>query len=199
MRRDDDRLADAQADLHDLALDDGQFFVGQFDAEIAARDHDRVGFGDDFTEIFDRLLVLDFGDDERPVLPAFDDGFQLLNVLGLAHERERDVIDTGLQTDFNIPQVLGRERGQADFDTRQIDVTAAAKCAFGEDLAFDFIALLGQDLHLKRAVVEQNDVTDVDVFDEILVVHIHRVLLFAPLPAHGQGESLARLQIERHL
>ena len=44
-------LADAQADFDDAALDDGQFFVGNFDAQIAARDHDGVGFADDVFEI----------------------------------------------------------------------------------------------------------------------------------------------------
>ena len=79
----DDRLADAEAGLDDLALDDGQFFVGNLDSEIAARHHDGVGLGDDFPQIFDGLLVLDFSDDQRAVLAVFDDRFQLLNVLRL--------------------------------------------------------------------------------------------------------------------
>ena len=44
---DDDRSADAQAGFDDAPLDDGQFFVGDFDAQIAARDHDAVGFAHD--------------------------------------------------------------------------------------------------------------------------------------------------------
>ena len=76
-------------------------------------------------------------------------------------------------------------------------MAAAAERAFGEDLAFDFIALLGEDLHLQRAVVEQNDVADVDVFDEILVVHVHGMLFLAPLAPDGEREFLAGLEVER--
>src|SRR6185295_7807524 len=36
---DDDRTADTQTGFDDAALDDGQFLVGDLDAEIAARDH----------------------------------------------------------------------------------------------------------------------------------------------------------------
>ena len=86
VRGDDHRFADAQTGLHDLALNDGQFLVRHFDAKVATRDHDAIGFGDDFLQVFHRLLVFDFGDDERAVRPAFDDRFQLPNVLGLAHE-----------------------------------------------------------------------------------------------------------------
>jgi hypothetical protein len=37
---------------------------------------------------------------------VFDHRFQLPNVLGLAHEGERDVIDAGPQPNFNVGQVL---------------------------------------------------------------------------------------------
>jgi len=57
--------ADAQTRLDDAALDDGQFFVGDFRCQIAARHHDAVGFVDDGIQILDRLLVLDLGDDKR--------------------------------------------------------------------------------------------------------------------------------------
>ncbi len=41
VRGDDDRLAELEAALDDVALDDRQLFHRAFDAEIAARDHDR--------------------------------------------------------------------------------------------------------------------------------------------------------------
>src|SRR6266498_1490439 len=193
---DDDRPTDAQTDLHNLALNDGQFLVGNLHAQVAASHHDGIGFGDNFDEILDGLLVLDLADDERTMLPAFDDRFQLLNVLGFANKRERDVINAQLQANLDIGKVLGGERGQADFDARQVDMAPAAERAFGEDFAFDLIALLGENFHLDRPVVEQHDVVDVDVLDEILVVDIHGMQFFAAFATHRQSEFLAGLEVQ---
>ncbi len=90
------------------------------------------------------------------------------------------------------------ECGQTDFDAGQIDVAAAAKFAFGQNFAFDFVAVFGEDFHLDRAVVNEHDVADADVVDEIFVVHVHGMLFQIAFAADGEGEFLAGLQIQRH-
>ena len=92
VRGDDDRTADAQAGFDDAALDDGQFFVGNFNPQVAARDHDAVGFLHDGFQIFDRLLVLDFGDDERLRFAFLKHFAELKQIAGFAHKGKRDEI-----------------------------------------------------------------------------------------------------------
>ena len=58
------RLSMRRSGLNDAALDDGQLFVRDFDAQIAARHHDApIGFLNDGIQILDRLLVFNLGDD----------------------------------------------------------------------------------------------------------------------------------------
>ena len=53
--------------LQDVLLQAGQLRVADFDAEIAARDHDGVARVDDFLEARNRLAALDLRDDARVV------------------------------------------------------------------------------------------------------------------------------------
>ena len=190
--------ADAQTGFHDAALDDGQFFVGNFNAQIAARHHDAVGFAHDGFQIFDRLLILDLGDDKRMRFAFLKQFAELEQIARLADERERDEIHAEFEAELHVLDVLGRERGQADLDAGQVDVAAAAERAGGEHFALDLVAGLGEHLHLNRAVVNQHHVADADVVDKILVVHVHGMFLQVVFAADGEGEFLAGLQIQRH-
>ena len=62
MGGDDDGFHRGDALLDDSPLNNGEFLVGAFDAEIAASDHDGIGGGDDAEDIFDGELVFDLGD-----------------------------------------------------------------------------------------------------------------------------------------
>jgi hypothetical protein len=77
-------------------------------------------------------------------------------------------------------------------------VAAAAELAGREDFALDLVAVLGEHLHLNLAVIEQHHVAHADIADEVLVVHLHGVLLLALLAAHGEGELLPWFEVERH-
>src|SRR5581483_10615958 len=190
--------ANAQTGLHDPALDDRQFFVRDLDAEIAARHHDAVGLLDDGIEVFDGFLVFDLRDDQRTTRRFPDERLELPNVPRGAHERKRNEIDADFQAEFHIGFILRSKGGKADFDAGQVDVTAAAELAVGEDFAFDLVAMLGVDLHLNGAVVNQDGVALADVVDEIGVVHVHGIFLLALRAADGEGKFLAGLEIERH-
>ena len=80
------RPADPQAGLHDAALDDGQLFVGDFNAQIAARHHDAVRLAHDRFQVFDGLLILNLSDDKGMRLARLKHFAQLEQVAGLAHE-----------------------------------------------------------------------------------------------------------------
>src|SRR5208282_1208852 len=198
VRGDDDGFADPQARFDDAALDDGQFLIRDFDAEVAARDHDAVGFLHDGFQVGDGLLVFDFGDDER-VEPARLEKFpQLKQIAGFADERKGDQVHARFESEPDVLDVLGGERGQADFDAGQVDVAAAAQFAGRENFTLDLVAVLGEHLHFDGAVVNEHHVADVDVVDKIGVVHVHGAFLLAAFAADGEGEFLAGLQIERH-
>ena len=91
-------------------LDDRHGFDRNLDAEIAARDHDAVGGGDDVIELGERLVLLDLGDDRHALVPFRDERFGALDVFGRTHERERDVIDALLEPELEILEVARRDR-----------------------------------------------------------------------------------------
>ncbi len=51
MRGHDDRLPSGQALFYDAPLNDGHLFVRAFDAQVAARNHDAVGFLNNFIKV----------------------------------------------------------------------------------------------------------------------------------------------------
>ena len=73
------------------------------DAEVAAGDHDRVGRGDDVVQVVDRRVRLDL---RHELSPVADDRPHLLDVARLAHERHRDVFDSGGRHRLGEDQVL---------------------------------------------------------------------------------------------
>ena len=63
MGGDDDRLHGGNALFENFTLNDGEFFVRALHSEIAARDHDGVGGGDNAEDILNGGLVFDLGND----------------------------------------------------------------------------------------------------------------------------------------
>ena len=63
VRCDDDRLTGGDGHGNGLALDERQGLVRDFDAKVAAGDHEGVGRAEDVAEVFDGGLVFDLGDD----------------------------------------------------------------------------------------------------------------------------------------
>ena len=67
-----------------------------------------------------------------------------------------------------------------------------------EHLAADAAVHLGENLEMDDAVVDEDDVPDIDVVDEAVVVDVHRVELLAADAAHGELHDVADLQVELH-
>src|ERR1035438_7224403 len=127
----------AQTGFDDAALDDGQFLVWNFDAEIAARHHDTVGLLDDFLEVLHGLLVFNFGDDKWARFAFLKKLLQLKQIAGFANEGKRDKIHADFEAEHHVPDVLGREGRQADLDAGQINVAPAAEFSLCENFALD--------------------------------------------------------------
>src|SRR5690606_41722800 len=60
-----------------------------FDAEIAAGDHDRIGFGEDRVDVFEGRVLLDLGNDERPV---GDPSAEVDDIGSALNEGEGDIV-----------------------------------------------------------------------------------------------------------
>ena len=76
-------------------------------------------------------------------------------------------------------------------------MTPAAQLTLGQNFAIHLLAALRQHLHLNGAIINEHDISDIDVVDKVLVIYIHRPFFLAPFAPHRQRELLARLQIER--
>jgi hypothetical protein len=63
---------------------------GSLDAEVTAGHHDTVEGPDDLIEVLDRLRLLDLGDDGQAHALLVHDLVDVEDVLGAAHERQRD-------------------------------------------------------------------------------------------------------------
>ena len=84
-----DRGAGERAGQRDhLLLHDRHLLDAQLDAEVAARDHHAVGGAHDLLRALHGLRLLDLGDQRQPRVAADE-----LDVLGAAHERQRDQVD----------------------------------------------------------------------------------------------------------
>ena len=82
----------------------------QLDAEVAARDHHAVGRADDALDVLERRVLLDLGDDEHLLR---DQRAQLGDVLGAAHEAEREVVELLLDGERDVLAVLLGDRRRA--------------------------------------------------------------------------------------
>ncbi|MDB6124928.1 MAG: cation transport ATPase [Pedosphaera sp.] len=195
---DNDGTANVQAGLYDATLDDGKFFVGDFDAEVATGNHNAVGSADDGFEIFDGFLVFNLGDDHGVVELRFaHELFEFAHILGATDEREGDVIDSEFKAELDVGDVFFRESGKADFDAGEVDMATAAELAIGKDFAFNLVAVFGEDFHLNGTIVHEHNVAYVDVVDEPGVIDVDGVDFLALGTTDSESEAFAGMEIER--
>ncbi len=116
MGSDDDRLAVAQTQIHDLRLHQGQRVIIDLDTQIAARYHHGVRCLHDRQQILDATLVFDFGHDARFGAEIVQQLAQPPHVLAFAHERKRHEIEARRYASAHIALVLLGQRRQADLD-----------------------------------------------------------------------------------
>ena len=67
--------------------------------------------------------------------------------------------------------------------------------ALGENLATDAVLVFFQHLHVDDSVVHQHRVADMDVIDEAVVVHIHRVILLTARTPDSEFKNISGFQI----
>ena len=157
LRRGDDRLAILRGAADDVLLDRGHLLRRDFDAEIAARDHDAVGDFEDGVEVFDRLRLLQLGDDPGVGLQRVQAAPDVAHVVGGTHEGDGDGVDALRRSaKIEVFFVLLRQRRNLDRDAGKVDALVLAQHAAVDDLADDVFAVDAVDAQLDQTVREQN-------------------------------------------
>ena len=137
----------------DLFLQDGHVFRRQFHAEIAARDHHRIGHRNDFVEMFDGRRFFELGHNRRAAADQFA-GFG--NVGRPLDKAEPDIIRPVIQRELQILAILGAERRHRQDGVGNVKALVvgnpAARNHFGNR---EILARLG-DGQAQLAVVDQD-------------------------------------------
>ena len=156
LRGGDDGLAILGGAADDVLLQGGNFFGRDFDAEIAASDHDGVGDFEDAVEVFDGLGLFELGDDPGVGLEGGEAVLDVADVGGGADEGDGDDVDALADGEDEVFFVLLGERGDVDGDAGEVDALVFAEHAAVDDLAGDVGAFDGLDAQLDEAVGEED-------------------------------------------
>jgi hypothetical protein len=119
--RRDRRLSVLQRAEDDPLLDERYGRRTDLDAEVSAGDHHRVGGADDLVQFRERLRLLDLRDDERRRVARVQELPQSPQVVGRAHERERDEVHVEVESKLEVAQVLLGEGGNGNGHPREVD------------------------------------------------------------------------------
>ena len=141
LRGGDDGLAVLGGAADDVLLDGRDFLRRNFDAEVAAGDHDAVGDFEDGVEVLDGLRLFELGDDPGVGLEGGEAALDVANVVGGAHEGDGDGVDSLPMAKIEVFLVFLGERGHLDGDAGQVDALVLAEHAAVDDLADDVGAL----------------------------------------------------------
>ena len=149
---------------------------GSSTPEVAAGDHDAVERVDDLFEGVDRLRLLDLRDDRDLAALLGHDLEDPVDVRGVAHERQRDVVGAELEAPAQVGFVLLRQRGHVDGDAGEVDALVVRDRAGDDALGLHLDAVGLEDLDLDLAVVDQQEVAGRHVVRQALEGRADEVL-----------------------
>ena len=135
----------------------GNLGGGNLHAQVAPGHHDPVGGVQDFVQVVDALLVLDFGNDfhivPAAVMEHLPDG---LHVGGPADEGGGDEVKVVLHAEADVRHVLFRQGGELDMGPGDVDGLVGGEGSAVFHLADDVGPLDFPDPHGDQAVVNQD-------------------------------------------
>ena len=189
-----DPFAEPAALFNEFLLHGGQPFGRDFDAHIAAADHNAGTLLKDLLEIVDTGLILNFGDEfdiGRAVLRhELLDFFQ---VVRLRDKGARDEFDVVLDSEQNIFPILIAQIFRVHDLAGEVHTLAVGQLAVGERFAEHVVSV---DLHNEKvheSVGDQNVIARLDVAREPLEAH-GDALFIADYVFGVERELIARLQ-----
>ena len=161
LRRRDHRTAEPVAERDDPLLRVRHFLERQLHAEVAARDHHarrtRAMMLSMFSSAESFSILATTSIDLRNHRP------QLGDVLGAAHEAQREVFEVLLHGERDVLAVLVRDRRRRHLHAGQIDSLVAGERAAVQHARRDAASVDVEHDELDQPVVDENAVADVDV------------------------------------
>src|SRR5712691_8794694 len=144
---------------NDLLLDDGDLFRGNLNSQVAARYHDTVGDVENRIQVYQRLGLLNLGNEGNDMTCLFHDLTGQGDVLRTADEREGNVVNLGFQGKLEVSFVLRRESLGTQSDPRHVHAFVGAEHSAKHDLGNHLPCAVGSE-HLKfqLAIVKQDAV-----------------------------------------
>ena len=149
-------------------------FGRKLDPQVAARNHHRVGVGENALQPLDRRGLLDL--DHQPGLVA-DEGPRLGDVLGPLDERQRDIVGPLIERELKVRTVLLGQRWDRDEDIGDVDPLIVADLAADLDDGLDPVGRDRRDPELDLAVVDQQPVAFADRFEQFGMGKLDPVLI----------------------
>src|SRR6266567_1541810 len=164
-RRDDGSAVFGGA-ADDVRLDSRDLLGRDFDTEIAAGDHDGVGYFEDAVEVLDGLGLFELGDDPGVGLEGGEAVLDVADVVGGADEGYGYGVDALSDGEDEVFLVLLGERGDLDGDAGKVDALVLAEHSAVDDDEGDVGALDLLDVQLDEAVGEQDAGAGLEVLGE---------------------------------
>ena len=150
----------------DLLLHERHFLERQLDAEITPRHHDRIGSVQDATEVAEGRVFLDLRDQ---LGAAGHQGPQLIQILGPADKRQRDIVHAPLDGALNVVQVLLGQRGRTHFDTGEIHALVRPELTAVVHPRAHPVVRYAHHFEGEQPVIEEDPCPDPHVAGEIIV------------------------------
>ena len=152
LRRHDHGLARTPRHFDDMLLQRRYFFRVQFDAEIAARDHDAVRKLDNLVQPINRGGLFDLGD-KRAIATHQAAGFG--HVFGALDEGKRDPVRPVFDRECQIAAVLFGERRDGHNRIGHVHALAVGNNPADFGRTQDLVLAGADHLELKLAVIDQ--------------------------------------------
>src|SRR5580700_9361943 len=173
LRGRDDRFAGTVALGNDFFLHDRHRLDRNLDAEVAASDHDAVGRRDDAVQLRQGFVLFYFGDYRYALVAFRHESLDAFDVFGRAHERDRDVVDTVLQSKLEELEIALRDRGNIQRTIGVIDSLSGAQVSAELDGRLDLVRALSDDEQSNLAVLQVETFADRDVRGEVAIRRAH--------------------------
>ena len=186
----DHRLGVLAGHLDGPLLHQRHLLQRQLHPQVAAGHHDRVEREHDRLEVVDGLRLLQLGDDRHPPTDPVHDLVDELDISRRAHERQCDQIHPEAQREFEVLDVLLRQRRRRDTHAGQGHALVVADLAALGHGADHVVAVDVLDDQAHVAVVDEDPVPGLGVLGEALVGRRHPVVVAFEV-LHGDAHRLA--------
>ncbi len=172
-------------DAHDAFLCQRDFLGRQFHAEIAARDHHRIGELHDGVEVFQRLRFFKLHHDPGAALDQF---LRLRHIFRPLHEGQADVVGAVVQREREIVAVLRCQCRDRQHDVGHVDALVVGQRSADDHLGLQRIVALACHAQAQLAVIQQQRAADRCRRDNLGMRQIH-----------ARGAAGRRVEIELEL